>query len=52
MEEVVGSIPTRSTNSYHNGINNLKTRKSYWTSFEHEWHRVRQIDIAGVKSSR
>jgi hypothetical protein len=27
MEEVVGSIPTRSTNSYHNGINHLKIAK-------------------------
>lgn len=39
VEEVVGSIPTRSTKSNLPTISNLQNHKSYWTKFGHEWRR-------------
>src|SRR5208283_3397461 len=37
MEEVVGSIPTRSTNNYHNVVIYLENAINCWTKFGQEW---------------
>jgi len=36
MEEVVGSIPTRSTNNYQHVINYLENTTNCWTKFGQE----------------
>jgi len=37
MEEVIGSIPTRSTNRYHHVISYLKNSTNCWTKLDQEW---------------